>query len=250
MLSNWQYLPGPSQLPLSLDSLYVSAGIDSQTQGLLAQIWFAPAASATVVGLSPDNPQPTVSATAGQLFAGPVAFFTDSNTSHSANAFTATIDWGDGTPDSPGTIIPLSTTGGTGGLFEIVGGHVYSSAGSYAIGADVQVPNLLSLGINNTASVSDVSNGNLTITGELNPASNSGVSSTADITNVVRPSFIGTASQSDATIFLYATSAGTTRRSSSDSALPTPTAPGGSLRTSHWPTAPTRSPPSPPVPQA
>ena len=80
LLSNWQYVPGPSHLPLSLDSLYVSAGIDSQTQGLLAQIWFAPAASATVVGLSPSNPQPTVSATAGQLFAGPVAFFTDSDT--------------------------------------------------------------------------------------------------------------------------------------------------------------------------
>ncbi len=211
LLSNWQYVPGPSShLPLSLDSLYVSAGIDSQTQGLLAQVWFAPAASATVVGLSPSNPQPTVSATAGQLFAGPVAFFTDSNTAQTESAFDATIDWGDGTSESPGTIIPLSTTGGTGGLFEIVGAHVYPSAGVYTIGADVQLPNLLSLGINNTASVSSVSQVGLTVTGKLNPASNSGVSNTEEITDVVRSDFIGTASQPDATISLYATAAGST----------------------------------------
>jgi uncharacterized protein (TIGR03118 family) len=210
LLSNWQYLPGPPFLPLSLDSLYVSAGIDSQSQGLLAQIWFAPAASATVVGLSPHNPQPTVAATAGQLFAGPVAFFTASDTSQTESTFNATIDWGDGTSESPGTIIPLSAASGSGGLFEIVGVHIYSSAGVYAIGADVEVHNLLSLGINNTANVSDGSHVTLTVTGKLKPASDSDVSSTADITNVVRPNFIGTASQPDAAVSLFATSAGRT----------------------------------------
>jgi len=165
LLSNWQYLPGLSHLTLNLDSLYVSAGIDSQSQGLLAQIWFAPAASATVVGLTPHNPQPTVSATAGQLFAGPVAFFTDSDTAQTENAFDATINWGDGTSESPGTIIPLSTTGGIGSLFEIVGAHVYASAGVYTIGADVQVANLVSVGINNSASVSDVSHVGPKVTG-------------------------------------------------------------------------------------
>jgi uncharacterized protein (TIGR03118 family) len=108
LLSNWQDLPGISHLPLSLDSLYLSAGIDSQTEGLLAQVWFAPAASAT---------------------------------------------------------------------------------------------------IDNTGSVSQAA---LTLTGKLNPASASRVANTQEITDVVRPDFIGTASQPDATISLYATSAGST----------------------------------------
>ena len=97
----------------------MSARIDtSEAQGLLAQVWFAaPAASATVVNLSPSNPQPTVIAVTGQLFAGPVAFFTDSDTSQTLSNFNATISWGDGFPSSPGTIIPLSTPG----LFEVVG---------------------------------------------------------------------------------------------------------------------------------
>ena len=152
LLSNFQDVPGPlSHFSLNLDSLYLSAGTDSQTQGLLAQIWFAPAASATVAGLSPADPQPTVSATAGQLFAGPVAYFTDSDTSQTVSAFDATIDWGDGTSDSPGTIIPLATAG----LFEIVGAHIYASAGAYPIGISVEVANVVSLGINNNASVSD-----------------------------------------------------------------------------------------------
>jgi uncharacterized protein (TIGR03118 family) len=206
LLSNFQYVPGPlSHFPLSLDSLYLSAGTDSQTQGLLAQIWFAPAASATVVGLSPANPQPTVSATAGQLFAGPVAYFTDADTSQTASAFDATIDWGDSTSNSPGTIIPLATAG----LFEIVGAHIYASAGVYPIGISVEVPGVLSLGINNSASVSAHSHAGLTITGKLNPASDSSLSGSKPITNVVRPDFIGTTSQPDAAISLYATATGT-----------------------------------------
>ena len=68
----------------------------------------------------------------------------------------------------------------------------------------------MSLGINNTASVSDVSQVVLTVTGKLNPASDSGVSNTEEITDVVRPDFVGTASQPDATISLYATAAGST----------------------------------------
>ncbi len=250
LLSNWQYIAVPGYLPSSLDSLYVSAGIDSQTQGLLAQIWFAPAASATVGTLSPSNPQPAVSATAGQLFAGPVAFFTDADASQNASALGATIDWGDGTSGSPGTIVPLSTVGGTGGVFEIVGAHIYASAGVYPIGVSVQIAGVVSLGINNTASASNVSSIALTVTGKLNPASDSGVSDTEEMTNVDRPDFIGTASQPDATISLYATAATSTTPILIGTGTSAPLATGTSLRTRPWPTAPTRSRRSPPIPPA
>ena len=60
--------------------------------------------------------------------------------------------------------------------------------------------------ITNTADVADVP---LIVTGKLNPASDSGVSNTDNITNVVLPNFLGTTNQPDATISLYATVLGT-----------------------------------------
>ncbi len=50
------------------------------------------------------------------------------------------------------------------------------------------------------------------VTGKLNPASDSGVSNTDDITNVVQPNFLGTTSPPDATISLYATAMGSATR--------------------------------------
>ena len=203
--SNWRSLPVTyPQLPLSGDSLYVSAGIDSQAQGLLAQVWFAPAASATVVNLSPSNPQPTVIAIPGQLFAGPVAFFTDSDTSQTVSNFNATISWGDALPDSPGTIIPLSTPG----LFEVVGAHIYSVGVTYHIGIELELNSSVGINIGNTAFVSDVPNTILSVTGKLDAGSSSEVSSTEEITDAGRPEFVGTTSRPDATISLYATASG------------------------------------------
>jgi hypothetical protein len=67
-----------------------------------------------------------ITGTAGSSVSGQVASFTDPNSSDNANAFSATINWGDGGA-SPGTI-----TGGN-GSFNVAGSHTYASGGSYTI---------------------------------------------------------------------------------------------------------------------
>jgi hypothetical protein len=64
----------------------------------------------------------------GQSFSGPVADFTDANTATSSPAdFTATINWGDGTATSAGTV-----TGG-GGSYQVSGSHSYAGTGYYTV---------------------------------------------------------------------------------------------------------------------
>ena len=67
----------------------------------------------------------SLSATAGQQFSGPVASFTDADPKGTAGDYTATIDWGDGTPTSAGTVIA------SGSGFSVAGAHTYRTAGSY-----------------------------------------------------------------------------------------------------------------------
>jgi alpha-tubulin suppressor-like RCC1 family protein len=64
----------------------------------------------------------------GRSFSGPVADFTDANTSTSSPAdFTATIDWGDGTATSVGTVT------GSGGSYQVSGSHSYTDTGYYTL---------------------------------------------------------------------------------------------------------------------
>jgi N-acetylneuraminic acid mutarotase len=66
--------------------------------------------------------------TQGKTFTGPLTTFTTNNTLEQAGAFTATIDWGDGSAPSGGTI-----SGGS-GHFSVRGSHTYSAGvGNYPI---------------------------------------------------------------------------------------------------------------------
>ena len=159
--------------------------------------------------LTPSATQPTVSTTEDMVFSGPVGSFTDADPSAPTTDYTVvTIDWGDGTPQSAGTI---SQPGGIGTAFIVSGTHTYADAdvnggiGHYPIKITVYDVDGSSTMIANTANVADVP---LTVTGELNPASNSDVFKTADITDVNEPNFVGTTNQPDATISLYATATG------------------------------------------
>ncbi|MGN6867322.1 MAG: choice-of-anchor Q domain-containing protein, partial [Solirubrobacteraceae bacterium] len=67
----------------------------------------------------------SVSAIAGESFSGPVATFSDGNPLASVADFSATINWGDGTPASSGTV--AATAGG----FVVSGTHTYATSGSY-----------------------------------------------------------------------------------------------------------------------
>jgi hypothetical protein len=127
----------------------------------------------------------------------PVATFNDANPSAPITDFTATIDWGDGTPATAGTIEP-PLLGGT--AFRVFGTHTYADAGVnsatngglpgiYAIQVFIQDVGGSRLTIPNQVQVADIP---ITITGKLNPASDSGVSNSDDITNVTQPDFLGT----------------------------------------------------------
>ena len=65
----------------------------------------------------------TFSATEGQPYSGPVATFTDPDPASQPTEYSATIDWGDSTPTTVGTI------SGSGGNFTVNGTHTYVEEG-------------------------------------------------------------------------------------------------------------------------
>jgi hypothetical protein len=143
--------------------------------------------------------QPAVATTEGQRFAGAVAAFTavvGTNPEPIAD-FTATIDWGDGTPPTEGNVIPTETPG----AYLVSGIHTYVDSG-VNIGGSPSVPSGTfpiavlvhdegggTLLVKNAAMVGDVA---IALAGRLDPASDSGVSSSDAITNVTEPRFLGT----------------------------------------------------------
>ena len=72
--------------------------------------------------LTASSTQPAVDVTESIPFSGAVGMFTDGNPGGTVSDFTATIDWGDGTPNSAGTI---SQPGGPGNAFVVSGSHTY-----------------------------------------------------------------------------------------------------------------------------
>jgi hypothetical protein len=67
----------------------------------------------------------TFSAVEGQSFSGPVATFSDPDTASTRSEYSATIDWGDASASSAGTI------SGSGGNFTVSGTHTYAEEGQY-----------------------------------------------------------------------------------------------------------------------
>ena len=81
---------------------------------------------------SPSARPVNISATQGVAATVQVATFIDYDTSKTAASFTASINWGDGTAPSAGTV----TANGTGG-FNVTGTHTYAAAGNFNV--EVQV---------------------------------------------------------------------------------------------------------------
>jgi large repetitive protein len=168
--------------------------------------------------LTASATQPTVDTTEAGVFPVPqfgkpafdnqqVASFTDANLTAPLSDFTATIDWGDGTALSAGTV---TEPGGVGAAFVVTGSHTYADAGvnggtgTYPIQVFVVDVGGSKLTVTNIANVADRP---IVITGQLNPASDSGVSDTDDITNVKQPDFFGT-SEAFSHVSLFATTLG------------------------------------------
>lgn len=103
----------------------ITATFDKNSDGILeatdtaAKTWTDPLITATGVN---------VNATEGASFTGTVATFNDPDTSASASEYSATINWGDGSPTSSGTI---TSTGG--GNFTVSGTHTYAEEGTYTV---------------------------------------------------------------------------------------------------------------------
>src|SRR5262249_23716514 len=138
--------------------------------------------SATIADapLTGVTPPPVVTVAEGVLFSGNVAVYNDANPNAPAAEFRATIDWGDESPQTAGTVTKSGTS------FLVSGSHTYADSlpigapgsgvpgpqnGTYPITIYVTDAGGSQLNLTNTATVTDVA---LTVTGKLNPASDSG----------------------------------------------------------------------------
>ena len=81
-----------------------------------------------------------------------VAKFTDANPTSTVDDFTATIDWGDGTPTTLGTIVQ---PGGVGTVYDVEGTHAYAKPGTYATMVVVTDVGGSTVSIPGTATVTD-----------------------------------------------------------------------------------------------
>ena len=77
-----------------------------------------------------------INPTQGVLFSGNVATFTDSDGEMGASgSFTATIDWGDGTGTTTGTV---TQPGGPGTAYAVSGSHTYATSGLKTLTVTIQ----------------------------------------------------------------------------------------------------------------
>ena len=116
-------------------------------------------------------------------FTGVVAFFTSENQFATAATFQATINWGDDTPDSQGTV-----TADPKGGYDVFGSHTYAQDQPYTV--TVTIVSALGSKASATGSVTPLT-AIVPVTGALNPASDSGPSNSDGITNVTAPNFLG-----------------------------------------------------------
>ena len=124
--------------------------------------------------LTPSAIQPSVNTTEGQIYSGGVASFNDANPTAPVSDYNyVTIDWGDGSPMSFGTVEPAGIIGAG---FTVFGTHTYAASGvnggigHYPITVDVHDVGGSTVTIANTANVADTP---LFVSGRLNPASDS-----------------------------------------------------------------------------
>lgn len=157
--------------------------------------------------LSVSPVQPSVHTTEGVSFTGLVASFIDGNSEAPLDDFTATIDWGDGTPWVFGSI---TQPGGIGTPFLVSATHTYADSGvnggigNFTITARIVDTEGANLTLTNTVDVSDVA---ISVSGQLNASSDSGVSNADAITNINQPNFYGR-SEPFSHVFLFANSVG------------------------------------------
>ena len=179
--------PSQAAVPSVGNTVTVTASVtDTNTLNNVA----AATTAVTPIDVLSAGPTPaTMTAVAGQALNGVVvASFSDANPSATAASFNAAINWGDGTPVTTGTVVPNSSGG-----VNVVGSHTYTTApggsGAFTITTTLTAASGASIQATSQAKVSFTP---LTLTGQLNRASDSGLSNQDAITNVAQPNFNGT----------------------------------------------------------
>jgi hypothetical protein len=113
---------------------YTANGQFNVTVGILEDIpspsQIATVGSKAIIGLAPGQFSLSTAAEGVLLSGQPVATFNDGNTSDTVAAFTANIDWGDGTT-TPGTIA------GASGSFTVTGTHTFADEGDEPVAVSV-----------------------------------------------------------------------------------------------------------------
>ncbi len=142
--------------------------------------------SAVVVAPSITASGTTIVATAGQTFTGTVAAFSDATPGAVPSDYHASIAWGNG-QSSVGTV----AANGTGG-FNVVGTTVFGtpSSGESIVVTIVRNSDGATATANSTGVVVSAPS---TLSGQLDPLSDTGVSNTDGVTAINYPSFFGTA---------------------------------------------------------
>jgi uncharacterized protein (TIGR03118 family) len=116
----------------SANTLFFTAGINDEADGLFGSL--TSVGGTASVGESSDLVVTATPVTAGvnAPFSGQVATFTDGGNTDPVGNFTATIHWGDGTPDTSGTI---SQPGGSGTPYVVTAAgtpHTFTQASSFS----------------------------------------------------------------------------------------------------------------------
>lgn len=152
-----------------------------------------------------------VAATEDVPFTAPVASFFDPGllSPGSADAYAATIDWGDGTAPTVGTV---TRDGSIAGTFLVTGSHTYADARSNG-GAGTFTITTTIVGryggsVAKATTLVTVTAVPVPLTGRLDPTTDSGASQSDAITNDNQPRFLGT-TKPLATVQLFAVPAGT-----------------------------------------
>jgi hypothetical protein len=123
-------------------------------------------------------------ATSQTLFTGVVGAFSDGDKMSVGGQFAANIQWGDGS-SSPGVMQGFGN-----GVFSVAGSHTYAEGGSYLVSWSVEKTSGVTTGATEQVVVADKL---FTMTAGLDPASDSGASSSDGITNITTPTIDGTA---------------------------------------------------------
>ncbi len=130
-----------------------------------------------------------------------------------ASSYSASVDYGDGSPTVPATLAPASIPGAS--AFSVnTSGHYYSIPGTYTLTVAIRDAQGVVVGSGSApVEIKDPPPVNPTapmITwGRLSPQSDSGMSNSDGITNVTTPTFVGGATPG-AVIVVYATPTGST----------------------------------------